>query len=134
MTMCRRILIVGGNDEDLGFYSDLFQSCDCEYAYEVVRTDKATTAMAHLKDTKIDCVFVDFDVPDTNGLIMIDMIKSQFPKKDIPIVMLINTPHLSIQAEAARQGAYNYIAKRDIHSGETLDRIVSKAMAWSNPF
>jgi CheY-like chemotaxis protein len=69
-------------------------------------------ALAYLSSTKFDIIFLDLNLPDTNGLYILDQLKrSEGINKDTPIVLLTGNKNKNIVQQAIQMGAEGYIVK-----------------------
>ena len=71
-------------------------------------------------------------MPESSGLDVVDILQKATSKKQIPLVILTGEPHQAVQAEAARQGALDYIVKDSVNSSEALETVIHKVIAWAD--
>ncbi|MBT6539100.1 MAG: EAL domain-containing protein [Francisellaceae bacterium] len=64
--------------------------------------------------SKIDCVIIDYNLPDSDGLECIDFMKNSKKLCELPILMLTGDGNETIAVEAVRKGAINYLMKDNI--------------------
>lgn len=76
-----------------------------------------------------DCAFVDYDMPEKNGLECISSLKEAAPY--MGIIMITGQGNEAIAAEAFKRGASDYIAKRYI-TASSIKRIISTAVQQAN--
>ena len=120
MTEHRRILII---DDERPILLTL-EALLGRYGYQV---ETAATAAAGLKllKTKVPAlVLLDLQLPDAEGLQMLDQIKSEFP--DTPVVILTAHDSLNNAIESIKRGAYHFISKP--YAPEELLSLVEKAL------
>jgi len=77
--------------------------------FDVFPTDSPTRALQILDNQKFDICFVDFKMPEMNGIEFIKRLKKNHP--DIDVVMITGYATIEMAVEAIRQGAYDYIPK-----------------------
>ncbi len=77
--------------------------------------DTATTgrrAFAYLNSRQYDMVLMDINLPDTNGLYLLDQVThGNGPNQETPIIMLTGNKNKNTVKEAVEQGAKGYIIK-----------------------
>ncbi|MBD2460593.1 response regulator [Oscillatoria sp. FACHB-1407] len=78
-----------------------------------------------LTQNHFNVVLLDLTLPDSQGLISIDTLTSVAPQ--LPIVVLTNTNDNELALEAVRQGAQDYLVKRQVN-GELLVRSLRYAI------
>ena len=66
-----------------------------------------------LKQERFDLVLLDLTLPDSRGLASVELLVNNFPH--LPIVVLTNTKDERLAVEAVRQGAQDYLVKREIN-------------------
>jgi len=77
--------------------------------YEVETAGSTVTAMLRMEESEFSLALLDLVLPDGDGLHLLRLVKSKDPSLEV----IIMTGHSSIPKafEAARQGAFNFIAK-----------------------
>ncbi|MFB2969184.1 PAS domain S-box protein [Aerosakkonema sp. BLCC-F183] len=92
---------------------------------EILETDNCTDAIAVLKQIAFDCVFLDYRLPDTDGLTLLTQLRSAGFK--MPIVVLTGQGDEQIAVEMMKAGASDYLAKGKL-SAESLSRSLRNAI------
>jgi len=98
--------------------------------FSVVHVQRLQAALSELsKDKKLSCsydvILLDLTLPDSQGLAALDPLISIAP--NLPIVVLTNTNDDELAIEAVRQGAQDYLVKRQVN-GELLARSLCYAI------
>ena len=122
------ILIIDDNPDDLEFYNELLSQCETEY--NVYMAETAEEGLAISKAQTIDCAFIDFNLPERDGVELLEEIRAESPKHQA-MVILTGEPHQKIQAEAARKGALDYIVKDAHTSPEQIEAVIQKVLNWA---
>ena len=68
-------------------------------------------ALACLKNTQYDLILLDINLPDTNGVYMLDQIQQSSNNKETPTIMLTGNRQKKTAVECIKRGAKNYIVK-----------------------
>ncbi|BAY24606.1 response regulator receiver sensor signal transduction histidine kinase [Calothrix sp. NIES-2100] len=92
---------------------------------ELSEVSVCNDAIAHLKNTTYDCVFLDYRLPDADGLTLIQNLRSLEIK--VPIVVLTGSGDEQIAVELMKAGATDYISKAKV-SSETLHQVLRNAI------
>ncbi|MBD3560013.1 PAS domain S-box protein, partial [Planktothrix sp. FACHB-1355] len=92
---------------------------------EVREADNCTDAIAVLKQIGFDCVFLDYRLPDIDGLTLLTQLRSAGFK--MPIVVLTGQGDEQIAVEMMKAGASDYLAKAKL-SAESLSRSLRNAI------
>jgi diguanylate cyclase (GGDEF)-like protein len=79
-----------------------------------------------LRRERVDCVFLDFSMPGSDGLAVLREIALRFP--GMPIVMMTGGGNERVAVEALKGGAQDYVLKGDL-SEETLRTAVTSALS-----
>jgi DNA-binding NtrC family response regulator len=109
--------------EDDKWYSDfLSYQLDLipEYQVEIVRSGEELRKCLF---TLPDIITLDYNLPDSDGLSLLKLIKEESPDTDVLIIS--GQEDLGIAVELFREGAYDYIIK-DVETKERLWHIVGK--------
>lgn len=91
----------------------------------VVETRTATEAQYLLSESQFDCVFLDFRLPDTDGLEFIRQLRLE--GNNLPIIVLTGQGDEQIAVELMKAGASDYLAKSRL-SPESLSSLIRHAM------
>jgi signal transduction histidine kinase/DNA-binding response OmpR family regulator len=83
---------------------------------EITECEEAQTAIAKLKETQYDCVFLDYLLPGTDGLILLNKIRSEGIKT--PVVVITSQGDEMIAVEMMKAGASDYVIKTQININE----------------
>src|SRR5438094_3826476 len=94
------------------------------YGYQVETAATAAVGLKLLKTKPPALVLLDLQLPDAEGLQMLDQIKSEFP--DTPVVILTAHDSLNNAIESIKRGAYHFISKP--YAPEELLSLVEKAL------
>jgi DNA-binding NtrC family response regulator len=120
MTENRRILII---DDERPILLTL-EALLGRYGYQVETAATASVGLKLLKTKSPALVLLDLQLPDAEGLQMLDQIKIEFP--DTPVVILTAHDSLSNAIESIKRGAYHFISKP--YASEELLSLVEKAL------
>jgi two-component system sensor histidine kinase/response regulator len=83
------------------------------------------SAIAQLKNTVFDCIFLDYRLPDRDGLSLIEDLRQD--KIRIPIIVLTGQGDEQIAVDLMKAGATDYLPKSKV-SPERLSHILRNAM------
>ena len=86
-------------------------------------------ALDDLRRGPPDVVLTDLDMPEMNGLQLVEAARSEFPA--VPVVLMTALGSEEIAVEALQKGAASYVPKRNLaqNIADTLDRVLSVAQA-----
>ena len=88
---------------------------------ELSEVGDGNSAIATLKDNLYDCVFIDYGLPDQDGLTLIKKLRAIDVK--IPLVVLTGQGDEQIAVELMKAGATDYLSKSRL-SGEILAQVL----------
>ncbi len=118
-----RVLVVDDDEVDrlavrralksAGLSVDLLEACDY------------TTAIATLEHTELDCVFLDYRLPDKDGLALVQDLRHQGVK--IPLIVLTGQGDEQIAVDVMKAGATDYLSKSKV-SADTLSYVLRNAI------
>ncbi|WP_175870575.1 sigma-54 dependent transcriptional regulator [Burkholderia sp. BCC0397] len=117
------ILIV---DDDAAFRDGLAETL-ADLGHRAVEAASGWAALSALRGGGVECVFLDFRLPDLDGLAVLAQLRDDSALAAIPVVMLTAHATSDNTIEAMRLGAFDHLTKpigrRDI--AQLLERIVS---------
>jgi len=79
------------------------------------------TAMDKVKDHSFDCIFIDYLLPDTDGLALVKEFRSQGLR--IPLIVLTGQGDEQIAVDLMKAGATDYLSKSRISSGRLVQTV-----------
>lgn len=123
--MTKHILLVDDNDDDLEYFADLIKESN-EFSC-VFTANFSIDAMSILQNHTVDCVLLDFNMPEINGLDFLDLIFKE-KGKNFPCFVFTGEHHQHTQAQVARRGAVNYLRKSEFNL-KTIEHIASTVNA-----
>jgi diguanylate cyclase (GGDEF)-like protein len=85
------------------------------------------TGLAMLHDQNFDCILLDYQLPDLNGIEFLDTLRSRRMHPDVPIVMLTGMGSEHVAVEAMKRGVLDYLPKQKVTS-PALVQAVSNAI------
>lgn len=96
--------------------------------FRAVMTSNGREALEMIRRSPPDVVVTDLDMPELNGLELVEAVHAEFPQ--IPIVLATAVGSEAIAAEALRKGAASYVPKRYLNDLiPTLQRLLAVAQA-----
>ena len=88
--------------------------------YVLLEANTGEQALAHLQDQAPDCVLLDYQVPGTDTLDLLETcVQAQ-----LPVIMLTGAGNEAIAVEAMKRGAQDYLTKDQISTG-VLGRMIA---------
>jgi len=87
----------------------LAQNPGYEFVLSEAETGSAGLQLAHAQ--KMDCVLLDYNLPDMNGLEFLVALKSDMGEITVPVIMLTGANNASVAVEAMKRGAQDYLVK-----------------------
>lgn len=99
--------------------------------WEVKYAEDGAKALAMICELQPDIVLTDLQMPELNGLELVQAVKEQHPR--IPVVLMTGQGSETIAVEALQQGAASYVPKNSLSSilTETISRVLSLACEWA---
>jgi len=113
----RRLLVVDDDDVD----REAIQR-QLGRIFEIVEADTAGAALRAMQDGKVDCVLLDYRLPDSDGLDLLVTLRS-----GTPVIMLTGQGGEAIAVEAMKRGASDYLIKGTI-DGPALHHAIENAI------
>ena len=128
MTKAISLLLIDDNPDDIEFYSDLLSRCKTNYT--LVTAETAQEGLELLENNEIDCCLLDYNIPDKDGIQILDTIRGG-KSSGIPIIILTGVPDQTVKAQAARKGAMNYLEKDINMEPADMDKVILEVLEWA---
>jgi CheY-like chemotaxis protein len=117
-----KILLIEDSEDDTYFFKRALDNS--EIMAEVTITTDGTTGIEAWRKGKFDCVFLDFMLPETTGLKLLEEARSE--GIDTPVVMLTGQRNEQMAIQLMHAGANDYISK-DALTSEALRLSIENA-------
>ena len=82
--------------------------------FQVYAAEKPSSAFRIMEHNHIDILFLDFTLPEMDGILVLKKVKKQFP--EIKVIMISGNGNISVVKEAKRNGAAEFINKPFLHN------------------
>ncbi|MEM9484793.1 MAG: response regulator [Cyanobacteria bacterium P01_F01_bin.116] len=107
-----RVLLIEDSAADARLLQEFLRQT-LDYEFELTHVDRLSKALQQLQADDFDVILLDLTLPDSDGLSSLNTLLGQTPS--IPVVVLTNTNNPELAIEAVRQGAQDYLIKRQMH-------------------
>jgi PAS domain S-box-containing protein len=113
----KTILVVDDMDDERKVVNDILSSA----GFKVLESSGWESALKIIRESRIDLVILDIEMPEINGLELLDIIRREFPIEKLPVV-LYSSRFTKID-DASTYGANSYINKGLVKPSDFLDKI-----------
>jgi PAS domain S-box-containing protein len=97
-------------DDDPNFGEIVLEFLEREdAAFSVITATCVDEALTVLHDNPIDCVVSDYDMPDRNGLALLELVRDSYP--DLPFILFTGKGSEEIASRAISAGVTDYLQK-----------------------
>ena len=100
---------------------------DLESSYRILEEETGERTLALCKHVKPDCILLDYNLPDMDGLEFLAALEDGTGLMPYPVVMLTDVSNEPIAIQALQQGAQDYMVKGKITT-ESLHRAIRNAI------
>ena len=114
------VLIV---DDSVFFMRLLAEKLEATHGMATTTATDAAEAMAELAREPVDCVVSDYQMPETTGLELYEMLETRY---DIPFVLLTGEGDEEVASRAIRMGVDDYLLKGSVQIDEPLELLVNR--------
>lgn len=90
--------------------------------YNLLEAENGKTALAYIKEKSIDCILLDYQLPDTNGIELLKQC-SLIQEKNIPVIIITAHGNEHVAAESLKLGAVDYFVKSDLTQESLIQAI-----------
>ncbi|MBS1212918.1 MAG: hypothetical protein H6R26_1535 [Proteobacteria bacterium] len=105
-----RILIVDDSPEDREAYRRLLLKGRADQ-YLVVEADCGEEGLRICRDEPPDCVLLDYNLPDIDGVEFLGQLRAEDGETVIPVVLLTGQGNEGVAVQVMKQGAQDYLVK-----------------------
>ncbi|MBD2454207.1 hybrid sensor histidine kinase/response regulator [Nostoc sp. FACHB-87] len=119
-----KILLIEDNLAEARLLQEFLQQADAK-EFVLVHVKRLQEAINKLKSSDYDIILLDLTLPDSQGLSSLPVLINCAPS--VPIVVLTNTNDEELAIEAVREGAQDYLVKRQVNV-HTLVRSICYAI------
>lgn len=82
-----------------------------DYEFVLHEAETALDGLQLVRTQKLDCVLLDYNLPDLNGLEFLSKLKDDLGEIPVPVIMLTGADNASVAVEAIKLGAQDYVVK-----------------------
>ena len=130
MTHSITVLVINSNSEDRETYKQLLGSED-RNSYHFIETDTGTNALRIVNDNRIDCILIDQNLPDMEGIELLNVV-NQERDMQLPFIFLAGNEDEKVAEEAIKSGASGCLTKEAL-SAALLSKAIKQAIASGIP-
>ncbi|MDB5336649.1 MAG: hybrid sensor histidine kinase/response regulator [Planctomycetaceae bacterium] len=124
-----RILIVDDSPEDcVAYQRNLERGGRRDYSFEFAHS--ATRGLELCRSLTPDCVLLDFNLPDGDGLDFMAQLHSEHGTNSPPVIMVTGQGNESVAVQAMKSGAQDYLVKGAIT--DTLLHSIQNAIQYAS--
>lgn len=124
------ILLIDDSEEDRHTYMSYLKSSRAGL-YTFLQADHADEGLRLCRQTQIDCIILDFELPDMTGLEFLARFLKEFSQANRPpVIMATGRGSESVAVTVLKAGAFDYLVKKDI-SQQTVFRATHNALEYS---
>ena len=84
---------------------------DTNFEYVLTEVENGSDGLQHAFSQKTDCVLLDYNLPDMNGLEFFTELKSNLNDNPMPVIMLTGADNTAVAVEAIKRGVQDYLVK-----------------------
>jgi CheY-like chemotaxis protein len=100
--------------------------------YFVMCVNTGTEGVRIARDAEPDCVLLDYQLPDIDGLTVLAELTSDAEQPRLPVIMLSGYDDDKRKSDAMKQGAQAYLSKENL-TKEALLRAIENAIEACSP-
>lgn len=121
------VLIVEDSDTDRENYCRLLRRNE-QYDFRFLEADNGEEGLALFRQHQPDCVLLDYNLPDIDGIEFLATIQEESADYSIPVVVMLTGQGTStVAVEAMRRGAMDYLVKSSLDN-DVLNGAVNTAI------
>ena len=118
-----KLLIIDDEVIDRAYYQRMLRQ-SANIPYEAVEAINAKEALDYLQDHEVDCILLDYQLPDMHGVDLLKKIK-EISGKFVPVIMLTGRGDEQVAVDALKNGAEDYFIKNKIEPNILMKTILN---------
>lgn len=122
----RTVLIIDDEPADRLTYRR-YLAQDPAYEYTVLEAEHGDQAMAICRETRPDCIILDYRLPNNDGLAVLQRLTAVVHPHQYPVVMLTGVGNTMLAVQAIQSGIHDYLSKEQVTPAQ-LQRAVNNAI------
>ncbi len=112
-----KILIIDDSPEDRAVFRDFLQK-DQDFSYSFLEEELGEDGAATCRRELPDCVLLDYNLPDTDGLSVVKQINPDPANPAFPVILMTGEGSEKLAVKAIKNGAQDYLVKGKISADE----------------
>lgn len=129
----RHILIVDDDAVDTEFLVHLIGALCDGYSYRLYTAKNADEAIGIYARNPIECAFIDYNMPITNGIDLVAIFNS-LPshislRARFPVIVMSSLTDEKLAQKAKEVDAFGYISKRDLMDANTVSGLIDHMLS-----
>jgi len=126
-----KVLIIDDAPEDRDVFCRYLRQFSIVQEFQILETDSGVEGLEICQKEHPDCILIDYQIPDLDGLEFIQSLAKDDTQRFIPVLMLTGQGNEGVASEAMKGGASDYLVKSKLTS-EGLFRAVTRAIEKSH--
>jgi PAS domain S-box-containing protein len=128
------LLIVDDNPIDRDTYKSFLHE-QAQLKFNFFEAEDADEALKICRTVHIDCVLLDFELPDVDGLELMEQMRNAEGQVLPPVVMVTGRGSETVAVEAIRKGAVDYVVKSEVTASNLFHAVFTaidraESLAW----
>jgi signal transduction histidine kinase len=123
----KKILLIDDNPEDRMLYRRYLGQGVANMRVDIAEASSGEDGLALFTEWRPDCVLLDYNLPDTDGLDMLASLKEVAPPESLCVVMITGGGSETLAVRALNSGALDYLVKQQFDR-ELLTKTVTHAI------
>ncbi|MGI4873524.1 MAG: sensor histidine kinase [Janthinobacterium lividum] len=123
----KKILLVDDNEQDRTLYKRFLKPQEGEERLELYEASSGDEALAQFERVRPDCILLDYNLQDTDGLEILTQLQKLVPVNTLCIIMITGGGSEALAVRALNSGALDYLVKQQFDR-EMLQRTVRHAI------
>ncbi len=100
-----------------------------DYEFVLSEAETAQDGLQLARTQPLDCVLLDYNLPDMNGLEFLTELKSDQEEIPVPVIMLTGADNASVAVESIKLGAQDYVVKDpNLQYLEVLPSVIQRVL------
>jgi DNA-binding NtrC family response regulator len=105
------VLLIDDDRDELDIFQEALQQAELPFSTQCTHFESIEKAIDYLRNFKVDYVFIDYNMPRTNGLQSLTLIRKSGFCDGVPVILYSAFIDNAIEEKALQLGAYSFLRK-----------------------
>lgn len=109
--MEKSVLLIDDDRDEFDIFQEALKRAELPFNIHCTHFENIEEAISYMRNFKVDYVFIDYNMPKTNGLQSLSLLKKSGYCNGVPVILYSAFIDNAIEEKAIQLGAYSFLRK-----------------------